>query len=265
MRSDLHYTKYDVETCWYNSACEKYQTEECSWKCRKMQQTKFLLDLSNLPGKMRRPLNLDIRKVDKESAKYLNAILYDPRYFVDCGTNAYFYGSTGTGKTSWACKILNNYFASIAETNYNQCRGLFVSVPKLLRDIKMDIGHPNADPNFLEFIHTLENTDLVVWDDIIQTTPTDYESVWLYSLINTRTLNCKANIFTSNLTPEQLTEEDYRLASRICLNSVRIHFQGYDLRGENRFLKTVDEFLEANPDVFNTDSENYIGIPVEDN
>ena len=260
MRSDLHTTKHNTDNCWYKDNCSKYQTEDCCWKCRKMQQTKYMLDLSNLETPLKSFTGLDITRLNKFCAEYIEAVLYDPTYFVDFGYNLYFYGNTGTGKTSWACRILLEYFAQVAESSYNQCRGLFVSVPTLLRDIKCDIGHPHENPDFMEFIRTIETTDLVIWDDIGITIPTDYETLWLYSLITKRLLGKKANIFTSNMNPEIYFTEQPQLASRICVVSDCVEFTGLDLRSLNSFASSIQSFKDENPGAFDYESENYIGI-----
>ena len=261
MRKDLHMTKHNTEDCWYRDYCEKFGTEDCCWKCRKMQQTKFLLDLSNLSRVHKRPLALDIRKVNKEAGQYINEVLSDPEFFVKRGYNAYFYGPTGTGKTSWACKILLNYFSAIAETNNSVCRGLFISVPELLRDLKFDITHPDNMPDFVEFVHTIQDTDLVVWDEIGDLNYTNYECQWVYSFVNHRIANKRANIFVGNCTPETLSAADPALYSRICTGSDCIEFDGMDLRVNNTFSSAIAEYLQDNPGIFDLDSENYQGIP----
>lgn len=260
MRKDLHMTKHNTDDCWYSSICEKFGTEDCCWKCRRMQQTKFLLDLSNLSRVHKRPLALDVAKLPKEACEFINAVLADPVFFVNRGYNAYFYGPTGTGKTAWACKILLNYFSYVAETNNSVCRGLFVSVPELLRDLKFDINHPDNMPDFVEFIHTIQDTDLVIWDEITALDYSAFESRWLYSLINHRIANRRSSIFTSNITPKQLKLIDPSLHSRICSSSDCIEVGGQDLRTTRLFSSVMEEYMQDNPGIFDLDSENYQGI-----
>ena len=55
---------------------------------------------------------------------------------------------------------------------------------------------------------------------------------YLYSYINDRILNGKANIFTANGTPEELQKIlGDRLNSRVCLDSEIIVLKGNDMRG----------------------------------
>ena len=78
-------------------------------------------------------------------------------------------------------------------------RGLFY-VPTIMRKIKQDIGG-NKDFT-IELSEKLENTDLVIWDDIVvRTDIKDFDYELLTSFIDIRLLNEKANIYT------QITEE----------------------------------------------------------
>ena len=255
MRKDLHLTMYKTDYCWYRDVCDKFKSEDCCWKCKRMQQTKFLLDLSNLRPVHIKPYRLDYDGLSKECENYLNGIFYNVSYFVDNGFNAYFYGGTGTGKTSWACKVLKTYFSAVAESTNFTCRGLFISVPMLLLNIKRNIKPSTYIEDFDELLDDIQKVDLVVWDDIIQTSPTDFESQWLYTLINERLLRKKANIFTSNLSPEELEIVDTRLHSRVCTISDCILFDCGDKRNSRKFSDVVNEFLEDEPNGFDTNYE----------
>jgi len=247
MRKELHLTMYDTNNCWYTNVCDKFGTEDCCWKCKRMQQTKFLLDLSNLRPIHARPLHLDLEGLNQDCVNYINGIFYNVSYFVQNGYNAYFYGPTGTGKTSWSCKILKTYFGEIAESTNFTCRGLFISVPMLLLNIKRNIKPSTYIEDFDELLNDIQKVDLVIWDDIIQTSPTDFESQWLYTLINERLLRKKANIFTSNLAPSDLLKADKRLYSRICTSADCVCFDCKDKRNERKFSDVITEFLAENP------------------
>lgn len=262
MREELHFTMHDTSKCWYRNNCPNVDTESCKWSCQRMQQTKYLFDLSNLRPPHRKSQNLNIQLLNSEAQTYINGVLGDVPYFVRNGFNAYFYGGTGNGKTSWAVEILTNYFFEIAETNCNECRGLFISVPTLLMKTKMNIAHPNFDPYFCEIVDSIGKVDLVIWDDIIQTDPTAYESQLLYSLINERLLRKRANIFTSNLSRNELSEVDYRLYSRICTMSDCVEFTGEDMRVDNKFSAVVEQYMRDNPGIFDVNSDSYAGYPI---
>ena len=249
MRDNYFVPIHDTSACWYRNYCDECDTETCNRHCRKMQQTKYMLDLSELPFVYRKHQDLDVEKLNLTASDYICEICKDIPFFVQNGYNAYFYGGTGTGKTSWAVYILTNYFSAIAKNNNDRCRGLFISVPKLLRNIKLNIKFKDYD--FKELVDTIPYVDLVIWDDIIQTEPTAYERQWLYSLINDRITERKSNIFTSNMEPEDLNKIDKQLYSRIYTVSDAIDFSNIDLRGGHKFSDFLkqEKLAESNSDV----------------
>lgn len=249
MRERLYTQSTNVKDCWYKDICDKCGTEHCSESCRRFIQTEFMLCLSNLPKSCWKPIKMSHDYLDDEVWETMKAILVDCEFFVKRGFNLYLYGDTGCGKTSWAIKLMLNYFATIAEKNDFVTRGLYINVSSFLRDAKLHITYP--DPQYAEFLETIKTCDLVIWDDIGQTNPSNYESQWLYSFINDRLLAKKSNIFTSNLSPEQLETLDKRLESRICVGSDCLHITGPDLR----YAHTYTEFMNSDEVVLDgTDS-----------
>lgn len=247
-REDSYSRATDTSKCWYQKMCDNFGTEKCNPMCRKFTQTDYLLKLSNIPKSYWKAQPLDTAYLDPSTAEILCTVMNDCEFFVKKGFNLYLYGEPGCGKTSWAVKFTLNYFACIAEKNDFTPRGLFVNVASFLRDAKLHMTYKSED--YLEFLRTIQNCDLVVWDDICQTPPTNYESQWLYSFINERLISKKANIFTSNLTPNQLDEVDKRLASRICAGSDCLEITGPDLR----FTQTYTYFMNSEEIDDGTDS-----------
>ena len=75
------------------------------------------------------------------------------------------------------------------------------------------------------------NADLVVWDEVALKTLTPFEMENLLSLINNRIELGKANIYTSNISPEGLLElVGDRLYSRIINRSEVWEFREGDKR-----------------------------------
>lgn len=201
---------------------------------------------------MWKPMRLSDSVMKPDVSEILNTIANDCEFFVRRGFNLYLYGDTGVGKTSWAVKIMNNYFAAIAEKNDFTVRGLYVNVPSFLRDSKLYLTYKSD--NWLEFLSTIQNCDIVIWDDIGQTDATKYESQIVYSYINDRIFAKKCNIYTSNLTPEMLSHVDTRLYSRICENSDCLHIEGVDMRYKNTYTSFMNS-SEVVDDGTDTDSE----------
>lgn len=237
-RSDLYETWLDTDKCWFKQNCGLYGTEHCVYNCSQFEQTHYLLCLSNLPKKYTEPQHLDLTVLSQECYPYISKLYKDSIDFVNRGGQVYLYGDAGVGKTSWATQILTNYFANISIQSHFQCRGLFISVPSFLRDAKFYITYKNS--NYSELLETLKVCDLVVWDDIMQTNPTDYESQWLYSYINERIQNNLANIYTSNLSPHDLSEVDKRLYSRVCVGSDCIEITNKDMRANHTYFQLMN-------------------------
>lgn len=249
MRDSSYCRRTDVENCWYKGSCEKFGTEGCRETCKKFTQTDYLFQMSNLPRSCWKPQKLSTDYLVPESEEILRTIVSDCEFFVKKGFNLYLYGETGCGKTSWAIKIMNNYFATVCEENDFTTRGLYVNVSSFLRDAKLNMSYKSE--NYYDLLCTIKTCDIVIWDDIGQTDPTNYESQWLYSYINERILAKKCNIFTSNLSPQQLEKLDKRLESRICKGSDCLLINGCDMRSYNTYTSYMNsEEIEngTNPD-----------------
>lgn len=231
---DSAYSKCpDVSKCWFKDKCNKFGTPNCSTVCTKFTQTDYLFQLSNLPKVKQVVPKMDVTELSEYAYDLIDKIIQDVEFFVKSGYNLYLYGETGSGKTSWAIKILGTYFMTIAPKTNFTVRGLFINVPSLFRDIKLHMSYKSD--NFYEMFHHITKCDLVVWDEIGQTDPTAFESQWLYSLINDRMLAQKSNIFTSNLSPDQLDRLDKRIGSRICTGSDCIEITGNDRRCDTKY------------------------------
>lgn len=240
MLEDSYYTLMDTQYCRFRHCCPDVDTEVCTWQCKSCDGINYLMSTSNLPKKYQKhqDLNYDIIELPK-TVDYLQQMEGNMVFFVDQGYNAYFYGDIGTGKTSWAVRMLTTYFSKICHTGEHHVAGLFISVPEILRNIKFYMTHKNE--SFREIIELLPKVNLVVWDEMFQTDPTSFESQWLYSLVNSRILNQKSNIYTSNISPDDLAFKDKRLYSRVCLESDCVEFIGNDARGGKKFSNNFSE------------------------
>ena len=233
MLDDAYERNTNVNKCWYKNICDKFGTDACEFTCKRFTQTDYLFQLSGLPKSKWKPINLSSDFLEPGVSEVLNTIIADCEYFVKKGFNLYLWGKTGCGKTSWAVKIMNGYFAYVAESSAFTPRGRYVSVPSFLRDAKMYLA--SKSPEFLELIKILQTCDIVIWDDVGQTDATNFESQWLYSFINERLFANKCNIFTSNLSPDDLERSNERLASRICVGSDCLNITGPDMRFKNTY------------------------------
>lgn len=109
---------------------------------------------------------------------------------------------------------MSKYFSKIWNKNGTKCRGLFINVDDFLMQYKSNIN--KKDKRFEEMVELIPTVDLIIWDDIGCTKLKDYDHSILFPLINSRLINGKANIYTSNVIDDDLDNNiGARLRSRI--------------------------------------------------
>lgn len=212
------------EDCWYKNVCSQ---NICS-TCIRYSEMKYLIDNSGIPQNRQRPQSLEAG-IDYKQFVMLNSVKNEINKLVDNGFNLYICSKeTGNGKTSWAIKILLKYFDEVWAGNGFRVRGYFQHVPTFLNTLKDFSKSHDALKN------TLENTDIVVWDDIAATKLSDYDVSQLLTIIDLRTVNGKTNIYTGNVTTKEELEKvlGSRLASRIWNCSIVVEFRGKDRRAK---------------------------------
>lgn len=228
------------EKCWLKSSCTKATkpntTAPCLANdifCIKLFKLDFLYNNALVSDKQREhvDLRLDLDGADKAAFTQLATIQQNVVSFVTSGKNLYLHSPiTGNGKTAWALRLLQSYFNAIWYKTSLQCHGLFINVPRLLLAIKDSYSDPNEYAAAVK--ERVLEADLVIWDEVgvKELSPHDHEQ--LLNFINYRIDAGKANIYTSNLPPEQvrLLLGD-RLYSRIINCSTQIKLCGKDKRG----------------------------------
>ena len=192
----------------------------------------YLYNEAGIPLKLRKNMTLliDSDGTDREQFIRLSEIQNNIVNYIKEGNNLYIYSTqTGNGKTSWALRLVQSYLNKIWFRSNLECKVLFVNVPEFLLSMKANITCPNE---YYQHIRKyVDDCDLVVWDDIANKSGTEFEISNLLSIINGRINKGKANIYTSNIAPQALTELlDIRLASRIANQSEWIQFNGGDKR-----------------------------------
>lgn len=220
--------------CWLKDKCKQLHCKDPNG-CMILFKLDYLYNEANIPLNLRgyKPLRLDADGTDLEEFQLLKNIQDNIETFVANGDQLLIHSKIpGNGKTSWSLRLMQTYFNKIWFRASLNCHGLFINVPYFLIALKDNISEKNS---YIQHIkENIEKCDLVIWDDIGHKMGTDYEISNLLSMIESRLLNHKANIFTSNLTDTELQAAlDGRLASRICNNSINITFKGGDKRGLN--------------------------------
>lgn len=226
--------EYIKKNCYLSDNCK---LKECNYvnendMCIRFFKIDFLLNKSLLSDNHKKGIRLilDQDGTDKLEYEQLSKIQDKIRPWVRRGNNLYLCSNIpGNGKTSWAIKLLKAYILSIWPESELSCKALFVNVPKFLIELKSNITKKSG---YIDYINeNVLNADIVVWDDIATKLVTEFEHEHLLSLIDNRMFNNKSNIFTSNITPHNLSAViGDRLASRINSTTI-IEFKGKDKRG----------------------------------
>ncbi len=130
------------------------------------------------------------------------------------------YGKTGLGKTHLSLAIAGKAVEEGYGVIYSSAQNLF---NKLEKD-KFGKADANTEEAILD-------CDLLIIDDLGAEFTTQFTVSALYNIVNSRELEGKPTIISTNLMPEQLTKAyGERIASRILSNYVMLYFDGSDIR-----------------------------------
>ena len=215
--------------CFAESYCKKDKSS-CSELCGGYRVLRALYNLSRIPESYRYNISL---KPDQEDLPAFLALDEYREAVVDRvqeGKGLYIWGkSTGSGKTSWACKIMSHYFRKIAFNTGLENEGLYIFLPTFLEDLRDN--YDNKDPEFEQVLSMVKSCKLLIIDDIGAERVTEWVRERVVSIINTRVSNNLVTIYTSNLSPEELKEElGDRISSRVLGSSQVIEITGGDRR-----------------------------------
>lgn len=223
--------------CYLRDRCKKLSKDSsCDQNdiyCIKLFKVDRLYDNSLLSYKQRLHIDLypDSNGADHDNFKLLKSIEEHINQFVYNGKNLFIHSTiTGNGKTSWAIRMMQAFVENNwIESDIDACRTLFINVPRFLLELKDNITNKS---DYIDYIkrHIFE-ADLVVWDEIGVKALSDYDHENLLNLINTRLDMGRSNIYTSNLSSDELREKvGDRLYSRIVNISTNVELVGADKR-----------------------------------
>ena len=176
--------------CWYlldNEECAKGQnTEWCEVNCPIYKNTKANFEKSNLPERYWRKFTIKKTVTDAKAVDTVIQIKNNLEQFIDEGNNLLLQSSKcGNGKTSLGIKLLQkqielNYMGSL----YTWPPAFFIYVPDLLLEARKSIS--NRANNFDILQGSIENSALVMFDDIGCIPLKDYDLLILSTLIEKR-------------------------------------------------------------------------------
>ncbi|AVM69755.1 DNA replication protein DnaC [Lachnospiraceae bacterium oral taxon 500] len=215
--------------CFASNYC-KMDRAHCSELCGAYRVLRALFNLSRMPEKYRYTIKLTPDGQDLKAFTALNDYKENVLQMVESGQGLYIWGgSTGTGKTSWACKIMSHYFRKITFNTGLENEGLFIFLPSFLEDLRN--SYSDKEPDFERMLEMVNSCKLLIIDDIGAERVTEWVAERMVSIINRRSSNGLCTIYTSNLSPDQLKEKlGDRIASRVFGGSQIIEIKGGDRR-----------------------------------
>lgn len=212
MEFEYRYT----DKCIFKGSCPRQDRIGCDINCPIQPEFYYLLHSSNIPNQYKKLVILYPSDVDMKTFNVLADIKNDVENFVKDGRFLYLWGNAaGNGKSTFACKIMKAYLASICIGNGFKDRAWFEYIPSFLLLAK----EFDSEERKLH-IEALTKRDLVVLDDIGAVHNTQYDITVLSDIINTRYSNGLATIVTSNISPTNMGKALSRLTDRLCSDIV---------------------------------------------
>ena len=144
-------------------------------------------------------------------------------------TNLLFYGESGLGKT-FMCNCIAKEILDRGKTM------LYVTAPQIFKAIEGYRFNRENMPAPDETIEALTEVDLLVIDDLGTEFPTVLTASELFNCINTRLLQKKATVISTNLTLTDLQNQyTERIISRLYGYYKRLKFIGDDIRTAKKY------------------------------
>lgn len=188
----------------YETICSRFPVDKCRFDNFKLD---YYPDGAGTSPKMRM----------KSVLEYCKA------YADDFGKNSpslLLYGMTGLGKTHLSLAIAGK----AVEKGYNV---IYMSAQNLFNRLEKE-KFGRADGNTED---SILDCDLLIIDDLGAEFSTQFTVSALYNIINSRELEGKPTIISTNLTQEELgSQYNERIASRILSNFTLLFFDGNDIR-----------------------------------
>ena len=251
------------KTCYFAQTCRKKSDGGCLKFCYPYDLlhgpngSGGALALANVPKKYTGCLleNLPIAEDNPKTAEVVRKYIQNCDLYVNVkGLGLYLFSvpneenkfGTGTGKTTTAITILNEYIVDQIrrmvrkEKELNADIGLFVKMSdfqnKFNEQFRGSHGlQQEASENYYHFKKRMKSVSLLVLDDIALRDTSESFRTELYEIIDHRTTEDLVTLYTSNLPLEKLTESlGERIVSRIDGSCYRLAFKGKDHRKDWR-------------------------------
>lgn len=203
-----------MKDCKAFDRCPGYDTDEhCHDMCWGYLSMSLMFKQSQIPKRYLgcRMANLPFKESCPDAYAVISRFVANIKTLVPEGKGLYLYGkSPGTGKTTAACSIGNEYMIAKAFTSRQQPQVLFVTTSKLFERLRKAMDTP--DESLPGFLYLIETIPLLILDDIGAEKPSEWVQERFYNIINDRNNELRSTVLTSNLTLDEL---EIRLGSRI--------------------------------------------------
>lgn len=195
---------------------------------------------SNLPTAYYEDKKLICNQEDPDFRTYikLNQIQRNVNYYIPNGDNFYLYSEfKGNGKSAWSCKILREYIIKcfVGRTDVDTGYPLFIDMRRFVAEYR---PYGYSQTSYVQnILNDVYDAPLIVWDDILSGNKETTQILdWLGSVLESRILNKKSNIYTSNTPwgdPNLPNIIGPALHSRMIRTSIPLAFKGMDRRSFN--------------------------------
>jgi len=219
------------QKCWAESRC-KSSPEKCHLHCPAYIQLQRIFEHANIPVYLQ--YDIKLRSIEKTRPTFLALaeIQKDIIQYVYKGKNLFLWSaSKGTGKTSWACKLMKEYFFKIALRNDLSQRGTFISVPKLFQDMRHAFDDDDLKHKIRLLQYRLMTLPLVIFDDLGAQNDSSWVREQFYIIINERYNKGLSTFYTANTPLEELARED-KLGERIT-DRIKDGCNIFEIKGES--------------------------------
>ena len=147
--------------------------------------------------------------------------------------NMVFYGEPGLGKT-FLCRCIAKDLLDMGKTV------LYVTAFELFTLFEKEKFNKNNDNNNDEILNFTKNADLLIIDDLGTELITSFSTSELFEVINSRILNKKSTIISTNLYPDKLLQHySSRIVSRLYGEYDMIKFIGDDIRLKKKIKENI--------------------------
>lgn len=167
---------------------------------------------------------VNIRNIYNICLKFVENFDHEP-------ANLLLYGNTGLGKTF----LCNCIAKDLMDAGHPV---LYQTAPQLFKMIEDNRFHRNEDDPPIDYMEDILSVDLLIIDDLGTEFSTVLSSSELFHILNTRLLEKKPVILSTNLSPAMMLDQySDRIVSRIMGNYLMLKFFGDDIRVKKKFQK----------------------------